>query len=86
MKPERPSRAPIKDASTPTTTHVPMTQVRAGSGGLSTAVSTQIPCDAQGIPLPRQLYRLFSPPLPAFDCGDGKVSPYVADFEDFPEH
>lgn len=32
MKPGRPSRAPIKDVSTPTTTLVPMTQVRAGLG------------------------------------------------------
>lgn len=54
-KPERPSRAPIKDASIPTTTHVPMTQVRAGSRGLETAISTQIPCDSGHSPAPATL-------------------------------
>lgn len=54
--PGRPSRAPIKDVSTPTTTHVPMTQVRAGFRGLGTTISTQTPCASQGIHLPQELY------------------------------
>lgn len=82
MSPEQPSRAPMKAAPTPTTTHVPMTQVRAGSGGLGTAVSTQTPCDSQGIHLPQQLYLSFSSPLLHFAVEMGASVPTL-DLEDF---
>lgn len=84
MKPGRPSRAPIKDVSTPITTLVPMTQVRADLG---TAAPTQIPFDSQGPHLPQQLCLVVlfaSTCIWQFQgCGNGLVLTYL--IEDFPE-